>query len=145
MKFRTLENAAVNDNFGLLAKALAGDVVIKLSQSTAAPTAAECAAAAQVYDIGIRLETAAGELHSWYNGKVLLAITDDDSTGAASIDPAAGEISLVNGEGSVEVTMDKAVWTAGKKATLTVSKPTSAKAPVMETVANATFIATVAS
>ena len=61
-EFRTLERQDVNENFALLIKALQGDVVIKLSQTTAAPTAAACAAAAQVYNIGIRLETAAGEL-----------------------------------------------------------------------------------
>ena len=144
-EFRTLERQDLNDNFALIIKALQGDVVIKLSQATAAPTAAACAAAAQVYPIGIRLETAAGELHNWYNGKIKLAITDDDSTGTATIDPEAGEISMVGGVASVEVTMDKAAWTATKKATLTVSKPTSAKAPILETVADATFVATVAS
>ena len=144
-EFRTLERQDVNENFALLIKALQGDVVIKLSQATAAPTAAACAAAAQVYNIGIRLETAAGELHNWYNGKIKLAAADDDSAGAVSINPEAGEISMVNGEASVVVTMSKAAWTATKAATLTVSKPTSAKSPIMEIAANATFVATVAS
>ena len=144
-EFRTLERQDVNENFALLIKALQGDVVIKLSQTTAAPTAAACAAAAQVYNIGIRLETAAGELHNWYNGKIKLAISDDDSTGEATIAPEAGEISMVGGVASVTVTMSKASWTATKAATLTVSKPTSAKSPIMEIAANATFVATVAS
>ena len=144
-EFRTLERQDVNENFALLIKALQGDVVIKLSQATAAPTAAACAANAQVYPIGIRLETAAGELHNWYNGKIKLAISDDDSTGEATIDPEAGEISMVGGVASVTVTMSKASWTATKAATLTVSKPTSAKSPIMEIAANATFVATVAS
>ena len=144
-EFRTLERQDVNENFALLIKALHGDVVIKLSQATAAPTAAACAANAQVYPIGIRLETAAGELHNWYNGKIKLAISDDDSTGEATIAPEAGEISMVGGVASVTVTMSKASWTATKAATLTVSKPTSAKSPIMEIAANATFVATVAS
>ena len=143
-EFRTLERQDVNENFALLIKALQGDVVIKLSRTTAAPTAAACAANAQVYPIGIRLETAAGELHNWYNGKIKLAISDDDSTGEATIDPEAGEISMVGGVASVTVTMSKASWTATKAATLTVSKPTSAKSPIMEVAANATFVATVA-
>ena len=144
-EFRTLERQDVNENFALLIKALQGDVVIKLSQATAAPTAAACAANAQVYPIGIRLETAAGELHNWYNGKIKLAISDDDSTGEATIAPEAGEISMVGGVASVTVTMSKASWTATKAATLTASKPTSAKSPIMEIAANATFVATVAS
>ena len=138
-------NAALLANDAMLAKALGGDISIVLSQTTAAPTAAECAADAQVYAIGIALKTAAGVVHSWYNGKIKLAISDDDSTGAATIDPEAGEISMVNGEASVVVTMSKAAWTATKKATLTVSKPTSAKSPIMEIAADKTFVATVAS
>ena len=144
-EFRTLERQDVNENFALLIKALQGDVVIRLSRTTAAPTAAACAANAQVYPIGIRLETAAGELHNWYNGKIKLAISDDDSTGEATIDPEAGEISMVGGVASVTVTMSKASWTATKAATLTVSKPTSAKSPIMEVAADKTFVATVAS
>ena len=145
MTFRTLDRQDLNENFASVVSALNAIPVIKLSQTTAAPTVAEVTAAAQVYNIGIRLENAAGELLNWYNGKVLLAITDNDSTGVASIDPEAGEISLVNGVGSVEVTLSKAAWTAAKTGTLTVSKPTTAKSPIMEEVANATFVATIAS
>ena len=144
MKFRTLENAALNDNFGLLAKAMSGDMVFSLSQTTASPTVAECTAAAQVYNIVISLTTAAGELHSWYNGKVLLAIADDDNAGAASINPAAGEHAMTNGVLEVEVTMSKATWTAGSKATLTVSDLATAGTGILGfVVADATFVATV--
>ena len=144
MEFRTLENAALNDNFGLLAKAMSGDMKFSLSQTTAAPTVAECTAAAQVYNITISLTTAAGELHSWYNGKVLLAIADNDDTGTASIDPAAGERAMTNGVLEVEVTMSKAVWTANKTATLTVSDLATAGTGILGfVVADATFVATV--
>jgi len=144
MEFRTLENAALNDNFGLMAKAMSGDMKFSLSQTTAAPTVAECTAAAQVYNITISLTTAAGELHSWYNGKVLLAIADTDDTGVASIDPAAGERAMTNGVLEVEVTMSKAVWTANKTATLTVSDLATAGTGILGfVVADATFVATV--
>ena len=145
MKFRTLENAALNDNFGLMAKAMSGDMKFSLSQTTAAPTVAECTAAAQVYNIVISLTTAAGELHSWYNGKVLLAIADTDDIGVASIDPAAGERAMTNGVLEVEVTMSKAAWTANKTATLTVSDLATAGTGILGfVVADATFVATVA-
>lgn len=144
MEFRTLENAALNDNFGLMAKAMSGDMKFSLSQTTAAPTVAECTAAAQVYNIVISLTTAAGELHSWYNGKVLLAIADTDDTGVASIDPAAGERAMTNGVLEVAVTMSKAVWTANKTATLTVSDLATAGTGILGfVVADATFVATV--
>ena len=145
MEFGTLENAALNDNFGLLAKAMSGDMMFSLSQTTAAPKAAECAAAAQVYNITVSLTTAAGEVHSWYDGKVLLAIEDTDDTGVASIDPAAGEHAMTNGVLEVEVTMSKAAWTAGKKATLTVSDLATAGTGILGfVVADKTFVATVA-
>ena len=133
------------DQFALIQKAMSGDMVFKLSQTTAAPTVAALGAADVVYPIKIRLETAAGELHDWYNGEVLLAITDDDSTGAATISPAAGERKMVNGELDVVVTMPKATWTATKAATLTVSDPATAGTGIMGwVVADATFVATVA-
>ena len=144
MKFRTLENAALNDNFGLMAKAMSGDMKFSLSQTTAAPTVAECKAAAQVYNIVISLTTAAGELHSWYNGKVLLAIEDNDGTGVASIDPAAGEHAMTNGVLEVEVTLSKAAWTANSTATLTVSDLATAGTGILGfVVADATFVAKV--
>lgn len=132
------------NQFSLLQKAMSGDMVFKLSQTTAAPKVADLAAKGAVYNIVIRLESAAGDLHDWYNGKVLLAISDDDSTGAATITPAAGEHNMVNGVLMVEVRMPKAAWTAGKAATLTVSDPATAGTGINGwAVANATFVATV--
>ncbi len=145
MEFRTLPHETINENFKILTKAMSGDMVFKLSQTTAAPTAAACAAADQVYQIKVRLETAAGELHSWYNGKVLIAIADDDSAGVATISPAAGEVAMTNGELTVTVTLPKAVWTASKKATLTVSDLATAGTGILGfVVADKTFVATVA-
>ena len=147
-----MPHAETNENFAIMARymeevrdALAGDRVIVLSQATATPLVSELAADDVVYSITISLKNAAGKLLDWYNGKIKLAISDDDSTGEATIDPEAGEISMVGGVASVTVTMSKASWTATKAATLTVSKPTSAKSPIMEIAANATFVATVAS
>lgn len=146
----TLNYEDLNNNFTLMADyiesvrdALAGDRVISLSQTTATPLVGELGAADVVYSITISLKNAAGKLLDWYNGKIKLAIADDDSTGAATIDPAAGEHDMVGGQLTVTVTMPTAVWTAGKKATLTVSAPTTAVNAIITGVANATFVATV--
>lgn len=147
-----MNHALLNENFDeitkqfeLLQKAMSGDMKFKLSKATAAPTVAALGAGDVVYKIGVRLETAAGELHDWYNGKVLLAIADNDSTGVATISPAAGEHPMTNGELEVTVTMGTAVWTAGKTATLTVSDLETAGTGIIgHAVANATFVATVA-
>lgn len=134
----------ITNQFMLIQKAMSGDMKFKLSQVTANASAAALAAADVVYHIGVRLESDAGELHDWYNGKVLIAIADDDTTGVAAIVPAAGEVSMVNGELEVQVTLPTAVWTAGKKATLTISDPATASTGILGVaVANATFVATI--
>lgn len=146
----TLNYEDLNDNFTLMTDyiesvrdALAGDREISLSQTTAAPLVSELGAADVVYSITISLKNAAGELLDWYNGKIKLAIADDDDTGAATIDPAAGEHDMVGGQLTVTVTMPKAVWTAGKAATLTVSAPTVATNAIITGVGAKTFVATV--
>ena len=132
----------ITNQFALIQKAMSGDMKFKLSQTTANASAAALAAANVVYKIGVRLESAAGELHDWYNGKVLIAIADDDSTGAAAIVPAAGEVAMVKGELEVTVTLPEAVWTPAKAATLTISDPATASTGILGVaVANATFVA----
>jgi len=144
MEFRSLNRADLNDNFGILTKAMSGDMVFSLSQTTAAPAASVLAAGDVVYKIKVRLETAAGELHSWFNGKISVAIADDDATGAATVTPT-GETAMTNGELEVTVTLPKAVWTAGKKATLTIGDVSTAGTGILGwAVADKTFVATVA-
>ena len=144
MEFRTLSHETTNENFKMLAKAMSGDMEFSLSQSTATPLVSECTAGDVEYDITISLVTAAGELHSWYNGEVLLAIADNDDTGVAAIDPAAGEHVMTNGVLTVKVTLPKAVWTALKTATLTVSDPATAGTGICGwVVANKTFVASI--
>jgi hypothetical protein len=144
MEFRTLPHEITNENFKMLAKAMSGDMVFSLSQTTATPLVSECTAGDVVYDITISLVTAAGELHSWYNGEVLLAIEDNNGTLVAAISPAAGEHKMTNGQLTVTVTLPKAVWTAGNTATLTVSDPVAAGTGICGwAVADKTFVATV--
>lgn len=145
----TLNYEDLNDNFTLMADymesvrdALAGDRVISLSQTTATPLVSELGEGDVVYSITISLKNAAGKLLDWYNGKIKLAIADDD-TPNATIDPAAGEHDMVGGQLDVTVTMPKATWEAGKAATLTVSAPTVATNAIITGVGAKTFVATV--
>ena len=127
----------------MVTKALSSDMAFKCTPATAAPSAAAAALADIVYKVKVTLENAAGEVHDWYNGPVLLAISDDDSTGAATISPAAGERNMTNGELEVTVTLPKASWTAGKAVTLTVSAPATAGTGICGwAVATKTFVAT---
>lgn len=127
----------------MVTKALSGDMVFKCTPATAAPSAAAAAQDDIVYKVKVTLENAAGEVHDWYNGPVLLAISDDDSTGNATISPDAGEHNMTNGELEVTVTLPKASWTAGKAVTLTVSDPATAGTGICGwVVADKTFVAT---
>lgn len=146
MRFRDLDREDLNDNFAMLAKGMSGNMVFSLSRTTAAPTVAAVTANDQVYPITVSLVDSDGNLHSWYNGPVLLAIADNDSTGVATISPAAGERNMTNGQLVVTVTLGKAVWTASKIATLTVSDPATAGTGICGwVVADKTFVATIAS
>jgi hypothetical protein len=127
----------------MVTKALSGDMVFKCTPATAAPSAAAAALDDIVYKVKVTLENAAGEVHDWYNGPVLLAISDDDSTGVATISPAAGEHNMTNGELEVTVTLPQAAWTAGKAVTLTVADPATAGTGICGwAVADKTFVAT---
>lgn len=151
--FNEMPHEDLNQNFdminagspplNLLVKALGGDMVFKCTPATAAPSAAAAADDDIAYTVTVTLESAAGEVHSWYNGPVLLAIADTDDVGAATIDPAAGERNMTNGVLEVEVTLPKAAWTAGKTVTLTVADPATAGTGICGwAVANKTFVAT---
>ena len=138
MEYRVLEDAAVNENFELMSKILSGDVKLTLSQ-TAVSVKATDAAAGPSYEIGIRLEDSAGNLHEWYNGKVTLAVADTSNVeGAAmAVDPVAGSYAMDGGTYKAEVTLSKSAWAPNDTATLTVT------AKVCGFNASATFVVTV--
>jgi len=138
MEFRTLEDASLNENFSLAAGLLSGDVKLTLSQ-TAVSVEATDAAAGPSYEIGIRLEDSAGNLHEWYNGKVTLAVADTSNVvGAAmAVDPVAGSYAMDGGTYKAEVTLSKSAWAPDDTATLTVT------ATVCGFNASATFVVTV--
>lgn len=151
--FNEMPHEDLNQNFdminagspplNLLVKALGGDMVFKCTPATAAPSAAAAAEADIAYTVTVTLESAAGEVHSWYNGPVLLAIADNDDIGVATIDPEAGERNMTDGSLDVVVTLPKAAWTASKAVTLTVADPAIAGTGICGwAVANKTFVAT---
>lgn len=151
--FNEMPHEDLNQNFdminagspplNLLVKALGGDMVFKCTPATAAPSAAAAAEDDIAYTVTVTLESAAGEVHSWYNGPVLLAITDNDGTGTATISPAVGERNMTNGVLEVEVTLPKAAWTAASVVTLTVADPATAGTGICGwAVADKTFVAT---
>jgi len=130
------------DTYKAFMKAQSGDYVLACSPATAAPSAAALANAAISYTVDVTLQTGDGEVHSWYNGPVKIAIADDD-TPNATISPTAGAQYMTNGHLTVTVTLPKGTWTEAKVATLTVSDPDTTAFGGW-TASDATFVATIA-
>jgi hypothetical protein len=99
-------------------KALSGDIVLKCTPATATPAPT---AAAWSTPVVITLETADGELHKWFSGKLLLAIADTSTAGTASIDPTGTSPYMVDGSYTVNIKGDAAEWLNAETATLTVN------------------------
>lgn len=99
-------------------KALSGDIVLKCTPATATPAPT---AAAWTTPVVITLETADGERHKWFSGKLALAIADTSTAGTASIDPTATAPYMVDGAYTVNIKGDAAAWLATETATLTVN------------------------
>jgi hypothetical protein len=105
----------------LLKKAMSGDMVFVISPTTCGSSAAAMAAGG-TRTVTITLKTAAGEVHSWYNGDLSVSIADTSTAGTASIVDTTP--AMVNGVCSVVVTYDAAAWAAGETTTLTVNNQT---------------------
>lgn len=99
-------------------KALSGDIVLKCTPATATPAPTT---AAWEQSVLITLETADGELHKWFNGKLALAIADTSTAGTASIDPTSTAPYMVDGAYTVKIKGNAAAWLATETATLTVN------------------------
>ena len=99
-------------------KALSGDIVLAVTPATATQAATT---AAWEKEVTIKLQTADGEVHKWFSGKLALAIADTSTAGTASIDPTATAPYMVNGEYTVKIKGSAAAWLATETATLTVN------------------------
>ncbi|MDA3939815.1 MAG: hypothetical protein PF693_10960 [Spirochaetia bacterium] len=100
-------------------KALAGDIVLSITPATVTPVPT---AAAWSRNVVIELQTAAGEVHTWYNKATtsILSVSDDSTAGTASVVPAT-TLTLVEGRAVAVVSGDAAAWLNTEKDTLTVA------------------------
>jgi hypothetical protein len=99
-------------------KALSGDIVLKCTPATAAPAPTS---AAWEQSVLITLETADGERHKWFSGKLALAVADTSTAGTASIDPTETAPYMTDGAYTVKIKGNAAAWLATETATLTVN------------------------
>lgn len=125
----------------LLNAAALGDMVIVCTPAVVASSEAVVDAAILAnarYDsvIDVTLETAAGDVHSWFNGSFAVA-GSEVTAGNGTADPVAATVTLVEGRGQV-IFRYIGAWAAADTATLTVTGDTIFGAVV----ANATSVDT---
>ena len=124
------------------ALAMSGDIALKCTPATLGSSAAAVAAAiagtAEKFtrSVTVTLETAAGEVHTWFSGTRAITIADTAS-GAAAIADEADTVTFVNGVGTVVIEYT-GTWATGNTSTLTVVGSTL----LGHTVANKTSVDT---
>jgi hypothetical protein len=111
-------------------KGMSGDMVlvaspIALGSSAAAVTAAIAGAAAKfTRDVTITLKTAAGEVHSWFNGTFAIAIAEVTAgSGVSAIAGGVAVATFVNGVATVTINYT-GVWAAADTQTFTITGST---------------------
>lgn len=107
------------DTVPTMEAAMAGDMVLTITPATVNRAAT---AAAWTRTVTIQLETAAGEVHTWYNADLAVAIATTSVAGTASITDATPP--MVAGVCQVVVSGDAAAWLAVETDTLTLSDQT---------------------
>jgi hypothetical protein len=110
---------AVRDELYLRDKALSGDMVFVISPETVAPVPTS---AAWTRNVIIELQTAAGEVHTWFSADIATTIADTSTAGTASITDTTP--AMVNGRCVVVVSGDAADWLNTETDTLTLANST---------------------
>jgi len=111
----------LRDEIALRDKALAGDLVFVATPSTVAPAPTS---SAWTRTVVIELQTAAGEVHTWYNKAITsgVSIADTSTLGTATIPSTT--LTFTNGRASVVVSGDAQAWLNAETDTLTVAEAT---------------------
>lgn len=110
---------SLREEFALRDKALAGDMVWVVSPATVDRAAT---VAAWQRDVWVELQTAAGELHTWFDKEIAsgISIADDSALGTAAI--TGTTLIVVGGRAKVVVSGDAVAWVAVETNTLTVTQ-----------------------
>ena len=105
----------VREILSVHAAAMSGDVLINAITAvvTPAPTSA-----AWSYTVEFELVDSLGRRHTWYNGDITAAASDDSSAGTASVSDSTPAV--VDGFGSVDLEGDAQDWLNTEVATLTL-------------------------
>ena len=102
---------AYRDQLALLAKALSGDMLFVISPAFFNQIAGSAAWTKTLY---IELQTAAGEVHTWFNDAIASGVSIADTGGVGTATIPSTTLTFVNGVASVIVSGDAVAWADGK-------------------------------
>ena len=112
---------AVREELALRDKAMAGDIVWVVTPATVTPVPT---AAAWTRNVVVELQTAAGEVHSWFSKAIATGVSVGDTSTAGTATIPATTLTVVNGRVVVTVSGDAADWLNTETDTLTVAEAT---------------------
>jgi len=118
--------------------AAAGDLVWVLTPATVAH---EATTAAWTRDVTVTLETAAGDVHTWFDKAISTGVSIADTSTAGTATIAATTLTIKNGKAIITVTGDAAAWNDTQTDTLTVAQATIMGATVAAKTSVETFTA----
>lgn len=108
----------LRDVFELMAKALSGDMVWVCTPAAYSKVAT---AVTWTTDFYVELQTAAGEVHTWFNKAIASGVSIGDASTAGTATIPSTTLTIVDGAATITVTGDTNAWLAGETVTLTVA------------------------
>lgn len=102
-------------------KAMAGDMVFVVSPATVTTAAL---ATAWTRTVRVELQTAAGEVHEWFDKAIATGVSIADTSTAGTATIPSTTLTFVNGVATVVVSGDAQAWLAAETDTLTVAQAT---------------------
>lgn len=115
-----LSTPGLSDNAAaLIAKAMAGDMVLVATPATVTPVPIS---AAWTRDVVVTLETAAGEVHEWFDKAITTGVSIADTSTAGTATIPSTTLTFADGTVTVTVSGDAQDWLNTETDTLTVAE-----------------------
>lgn len=111
----------LREEISLRDKALAGDLVFVVTPATVTPVPR---ATAWTRTVKVELQTADGEVHTWFDKGITTGVSIADASTAGTATIPSTTLTFVNGRASVVVSGDAQAWLHTETDTLTVAQAT---------------------
>jgi len=121
LDYRNGIQPAVREELKLRDKALAGDIVFVVSPATVTPVPLSTA---WTRTVTCELQTAAGEVHEWFNKAITTGVSIADTSTAGTATIPSTTLTFANGVATVVVSGDAEDWLNTETDTLTVAEAT---------------------